>query len=443
MHNRPHVVIIGGGFAGLNAARGLKHAPVDVTLIDRRNFHLFQPLLYQVATGALSPANIAAPLRAILKRQKNTTVLLGEVSTIDTERKRVHLADGEIPYDTLILATGAGHNYFGNRDWQTFAPSLKTVEDATTIRRRILLSFEAAEREEDEERRRRLLTFVVVGAGPTGVELAGAISEISRYTLAGNFRRVDPSEARVMLLEGADRVLLPYPEELSEQAKQSLEELGVEVHLGTFVKEVSSSGVIAEKDDSLEQIPAETILWAAGVKASGLGAKVAEDLDAEVDKAGRVTVNHACQVPGHPDYYILGDLAAHPDGDGGTLPGIAPVAIQQGAYVAKRIKRMARGRQAKPFRYRDHGMMATIGRAAAVADLGWAKIHGLVGWILWLFVHLMYLVRFENRLMVLMQWGWNYLTRNRTARLITGSDPWPLVAKSDPGEEGEKTRKVG
>lgn len=432
---RKKVVIIGGGFAGLNAARGLKRANVDVTLIDKRNFHLFQPLLYQVATGALSPANIAAPLRSLVKGQMNTTVLLGEVTEIDTNRKTLRMADGLVPYDILILATGASHNYFGNEEWAHHAPGLKTVEDATEIRRRILLSFEAAEREQDNNRRKRLLTFVVVGAGPTGVELAGAISEISRYTLKGNFRRVDPSEASVVLVEGAERVLPPYPSDLSNKAQRSLEHLGVDVRLNAFVKEVTPDCVLVDVNGEIKMIPAETVLWGAGVKASGLGTHLAEMLEIETDKAGRVMVNERCQVPGHPDYYVLGDLAAQQSGDGGMLPGIAPVAMQQGNYVAKRIRRELRGKSTLAFRYRDHGTMATIGRASAVADLGRLHFDGLFGWLLWLFVHLMYLVKFENRLLVLMQWSWNYITRNRSARLITGKDPWPLVAVSETGPQ--------
>jgi NADH dehydrogenase len=416
----PRVVIVGGGFGGLQAAKALRRAPVRVTLIDRRNFHLFQPLLYQVATGALSPANIAAPLRAVLRRQRNTEVLLGEVVEFDVAGRRALLRDGAVGYDFLLVATGARHHYFGNDRWEPLAPGLKTVEDATEIRRRVLLAFEAAEREADPERQRRLLTFVVVGAGPTGVELAGALAELSRYTLRGNFRRIDPAAARILLLEGADRVLPPYPPVLSAKAADQLARLGVTVRAGTVVTDVQPEAVTVRAGGQSEVIPTHTVLWAAGVQASPLGRLLAEATGAKLDRAGRVIVNPDLSLPGRPEIFVIGDLAHCVGADGKQLPGVAPAAMQQGAYVARLIERRLRGEATPPFRYRDYGSMATIGRSAAVADFGWLRLSGLLAWLAWLFVHLLKLVGFQNRVLVLMQWAWNYLTRNRAARLITG-----------------------
>jgi NADH dehydrogenase len=421
-----HVVIVGGGFGGLYAAKSLKRAPVRVTLLDRRNFHLFQPLLYQVATGGLSPANIAAPLRAVLRRQRNTTVLLAEATDVDVGRRVVRLSDGEVGYDTLIVATGSGHHYFGHPEWERTAPSLKTVEDATAIRRRVLLAYEVAEREADPERRRALLTFVVVGGGPTGVELAGALAELARYTLRRNFRTIDPASARIVLLEGTDRVLPPYPHTLSAKAAQALARLGVTVRTNALVTDVQPGAVTVAAGGSAEIVPCHTVLWAAGVQASPLGAILARATGAALDRAGRITVQPDLSLPDHPEIFVIGDLANFPYQGGKLLPGVAPVAMQQGQYAARLIEARLRGQTAPPFRYRDYGSMATIGRAAAVADFGWLRLSGYLAWLAWLFVHVLKLIEFENRVLVLFQWAWNYVTRNRSARLITGPSPLPL-----------------
>ena len=422
----PQVVIIGGGFGGLYAAKALKKTPVQVTLLDRRNFHLFQPLLYQVATGGLSPANIAAPLRAVLKGQANTRVFLAEVRDIDVAERRVRLEDGaEIPYDTLVVAAGARHHYFGHPEWEAFAPGLKTIEDATEMRRRVLLAFESAEREPDPGQRRAWLTFVVVGAGPTGVELAGAIGELAHHTLRGNFRNFNHAEARIVLVEGMDRVLPPYPPPLSAKAAVSLARLGVTVWTGAVVTDLQADAVTIRRGDHVEHIATRTVLWAAGVQASPLGAALVRQAGAAADRAGRLAVNPDLTVPGHPEIFVIGDMALLQDpATGKPLPGVAPVAIQQGRYVADLIGQRLQGRSLPPFRYKDHGSMATIGRAAAVADLGWVRFSGLLAWLAWLFIHILYLIEFENRLLVLMQWAWNYFTRNRSARLVTWRDPY-------------------
>ncbi len=426
-----HVVIIGGGFGGLYAAQALKRAPVQVTLVDRRNFHLFQPLLYQVATGALSPANIAAPLRAILKRQKNTHVLLAEVTDIDVAGQRLILSDGVISYDTLIVAAGVRHHYFGNEQWAALAPGLKTVEDATEIRRRILLAFEAAEREPDPHLRRAWLTFVIVGAGPTGLELAGALGEIAMHTLREDFRAINPAEARIILVEAADRVLPPYPPVLSAKAARAIEHLGVIVQTGATITAIDTDGVAVSTGACEERIPTRTVLWAAGVQASPLGGILQERAGATLDRAGRVVVEPDLSVPGHPETFVIGDLAYFCHQTGSPLPGVAPVAMQQGRYVAALIRRRLRRERTTLFRYRDRGSMATIGRGVAVADLfGRWRFNGVLAWLAWLFIHLMYLVEFDNRLLVLTQWAWNYFTWNRGARLITGESPLPLGRKS-------------
>ncbi len=427
----PHeVLIVGGGFAGLSCARRLGRAPVRVTLVDRRNFHLFQPLLYQVATGGLSPANIAAPLRDVLKRQANTTVLLGEARALDLAARRLRLADGEsLAWDTLVLATGAGHHYFGHPEWQRLAPGLKTVEDATEIRRRVLSAFEAAEREPDARARAAWLTFVVVGGGPTGVELAGALGEIARHTLRRNFRRFDPAQARVLLVEGGARVLPSYPPDLSARAARSLEGLGVEVLTGARVADVREEGVLLERAGTRSEVAARVVLWAAGVAASPLGQALAQAAGCALDQAGRVVVQADLSVPGHPDVFVLGDLAACAGRDGRPLPGVAPVAMQQGRHAAAAVRARLRGRPVPPFRYVDKGSMATIGRAAAVADLGFVRFGGYPAWLAWLFIHLMYLVEHDDKLLVLVQWAWNYVTRNRSARLITHAR-WPASPAS-------------
>lgn len=419
MKNSTRVVIIGGGFGGLYAARSLKRSPVRVTLIDRRNFHLFQPLLYQVATGALSPANIAAPLRSILKRQRNTQVLMADVVDIDVNRRRVVLPDSEVEYDYLIIATGVRHNYFGRDEWEKFAPGLKTIEDATEIRSRVLSAFEAAEIETDQDKVRALLTFAVVGAGPTGVEMAGALAEVAKHTLKHDFRSINPANAEIILVEGADRVLPHYPEDLSAKAKAALERMGVTVKTGAMVTEIRPEEMRLRVGDSQETVFTRNIFWAAGVLASPLGRILAERTGAAVDKVGHVAVEPDMSLKGHPNVFVIGDLALFTHQDGQPLPGIAPVAMQQGRYVARLIEKRMTGESLPPFRFRDYGKMATIGRAAAVADFGWLRLNGYVAWLTWLFIHLMYIVEFNNRLLVLTQWAWNYFTRNRSARLIT------------------------
>ncbi|MBW7882120.1 MAG: NAD(P)/FAD-dependent oxidoreductase [Caldilineaceae bacterium] len=418
---QPKVVIIGGGFGGLYAAKALKRAPVDVTLIDRRNFHLFQPLLYQVATSGLSPGDIAAPLRSIVRNQRNTRVLLGEVVDIDVEASSVVLDDGErIPYDYLIVATGATHSYFGKDQWAAHAPGLKTIEDALAIRRRVLLAYETAERETDPDRIQAWLTFVVVGGGPTGVELAGALGEMANFTLRRDFRNINPATTRVLLVEMADRVLTAYPPRLSQAATESLQELGVTVRTGTRVVDIRQDAVVLQSGDTAEEIRTHMVLWAAGVQASPLGSILHERTGAELDRVGRVVVAPDCSVPGHPEIFVVGDLARFDHGLEQPLPGVAPVAMQQGSYVARLITRQLRGETLPPFRYHDKGSMATIGRAAAVAKIGPLQFSGLPAWLAWLFVHLMYLVGFANRLLVFIQWAWNYLTYRRHVRLIVG-----------------------
>lgn len=422
----PHrVVVVGGGFAGLNAARGLGDPRLEVTLVDRRNFHLFQPLLYQVATGGLSPAEICAPLRKVLRRQRNTRVVLGEVVDVDPGRRRALLADGELPYDTLIVAAGSGHNYFGHSEWEERAPGLKTIEDATTIRSRILRAFEEAERTEDPRQRRRLLTFVIVGAGPTGVELAGAIAELARHILRREFRRIDPATARILLVDALDRVLPPYPEKLSAAAHRDLERLGVEIHTGARVEAVSRDTVTFRSGEQEWREEVGAILWTAGVKAPALAARLAAATGAETDRAGRLKVEPDLALPGHPEILVLGDMAALEGAGGDPLPGVAPVAIQQGKYAARLVRKRLDGETLGPFRYRDRGTVAVIGRAAAVADLPFARLSGAVAWLLWLFVHIMYLVGFGNRVLVLVEWAQSYVARKPGARLITDSREGP------------------
>ena len=421
---RHRVLIVGGGFGGLYAAQHLRRAPVDVTLLDRRNFHLFQPLLYQVATGGLSPGDISSPIRRALRRQRNARVLLGEAVGIDPEQRFVELSDGDrLPYDTLILATGARHHYFGNDDWERRAPGLKSIEDATEMRRRILLAFERAERERDLEVRRALLNFVIVGAGPTGVELAGAISELARDSLRHDFRSIDPRDSRVLLVEGGDRVLPTYPADLSEKARISLERLGTEVRTETLVKEIGDDGVTLEAAGESEHVPARCVLWAAGVRASSLSRVLEKEAGAKLDPAGRLLVEPDCTLRDRAEIFAIGDVAnySHPDGE--ALPGVAPVAMQQGRYVAQTIVRRLEGRTSEPFRYRHRGNMATIGRRAAVADFGGIRFGGFFAWVLWSLVHILFLIEYENRVLVALRWLWNYVTRNRGTRLITGGTP--------------------
>ena len=417
------VIILGGGFGGLYAARSLRKAPVEVTLIDRRNFHLFQPLLYQVATGSLSPGEICAPLRSILSRQKNTRVLLGEVTDLDPRARKVILHDGAgFEYDSLIVATGSQSFYFGHDSWREWAPSLKSVEEATAIRHKILYAFEAAERATDPDERRSWLTFAIVGGGPTGVELAGALGEIARHTLKHDFRSIDPKDARILLLDGAPRVLTALPEDLSSHAEESLRRLGVRVRTRMMVTEVDGAGIAFRKPDGeVERLSARTVLWAGGVHVSGFGRMLAERTGAQSDRGGRLAVNPDLTLPGYPDIYIVGDLAQIAGPDGLPLPGVAQVAMQGGAYAAQAITSRLRGkREIAPFVYFDKGDLAVIGRAAAVARIFGLRLHGLIAWLVWLFVHIMYLVQFESRLLVFIQWGFLYLTFSRGARLITG-----------------------
>lgn len=408
----PHVVIIGGGFGGLYAARGFKGQPVRVTVLDRRNHHLFQPLLYQVAMAALSPGDIASPIRWILRKQRNVEVLLADAVAVDPRRQTVTLTDGEVPYDYLIVATGATHAYFGRDEWRDTAPGLKTLEDALDIRRRMLLAFECAERERDPRRQRQLLTFVLIGGGPTGVEMAGALAEMSRQSLTRDFRHIDPGSARIVLVEGGPTVLAAFPERLRKAAHEDLERLGVEVRLNSLVTDVLP-GRVCIGDETIE---ADTILWTAGVAASPLGAT----LGAPLDRAGRVRVQPDLTIPGHANVFVIGDLASLDGPDGRPLPGVAQVAIQMGRHASKQILRATKGQPLEPFRYRDLGNMATIGRASAIADFGRVRLTGWLGWLAWLFVHLMNLIGFRNRVVVLVQWAWAYFSYQRAIRLITG-----------------------
>jgi len=411
---RPHVVIVGGGFGGLYAARALAGRPVRVTLLDRRNHHLFQPLLYQVATAALNPSDIATPLRSILRRAANVTVLLAEVEAVDLAARRLILDGDSMDYDALVLAAGAGHSYFGHDDWEPFAPSLKTLEDALEIRRRVLLAYEEAEREQDRAEQRALLTSVVIGGGPTGVELAGALAEISRETIARDFRLIDPTKARIVLLEGGPRVLAAFPDPLPARAAAALTRIGVEVRTGATVTRVTPDAVWIGG----EQIRARTVLWAAGVAAAPL----TRSLGVPLDRAGRVPVERDLSIPGHPEAFAIGDLCAFTGDDGHPLPGLAPVALQQGRAAARNVLHRLAGEPTEPFRYRDRGSMATIGRAAAVAVVGRFRLSGLVAWLAWLFVHIAFLIGFRNRFLVLFQWAWAYISWQRGARLITR--PW-------------------
>jgi NADH:quinone reductase (non-electrogenic) len=412
MAQHPHVVIVGAGFGGLRAARALKRGDVRITVIDRRNYHLFQPLLYEVATAGLSPNDIAYPIRAALRRQKNTRVFLAEVVAIDTKRRKVILQDGEVEYDYLILATGAGHSYFGHPHWETHAPGLKSIEDALEIRRRILLAFEMAEREANEERRRALLTFVIIGGGPTGVELAGAIAEIAYTVMAQDFRSIRPQDARIILVEAGTRILPIMPESLSLKAEAALKRLGVEIVKNSPVTSVSQGMVMA----GTQTIRAGTVLWAAGVEPSPL----ARSLGVPLDDVGRVLVNPALSIPGHPEVFVIGDLAAFVDETGKLLPGLAAVAVQQGRHAARNILRMCDGLPSEPFHYVDLGTMATIGRAAAVVNFNWVMLSGFVAWVIWIFAHILLLIGFRNRFVVLFDWAWSYVSFQRSARLITG-----------------------
>src|SRR5215472_17615835 len=438
MSDRPRVVIVGAGFGGLNAARALAKAPVQITVIDRKNFHTFQPLLYQVATAGLSPGEIAEPIRSILRTDENVEVLMAEVTGFDLDRRVVDASELQMPYDYLIVASGATHSYFGHEDWEVFAPGLKTIEDALEIRRRVLLAFELAERQAAAGETEAPINFVVVGGGPTGVELAGTLAEISRYTLAHDFRSINPARTHILLIEGGPRVLPAYAEDLSRSAEEQLRHLGVEVRTSAMVTRVEAGAVYLGE----VRLPATVVLWAAGVAASPLGKR----LGVAVDRAGRVPVQPDLSLPGHPEVFVIGDLAAAKDQQGKPLPGVAPVAIQQGKYVAKLVRkeveatprRNGRAAEARPpFHYWDKGSLATIGRAAAVAQFGKIHISGFIAWLSWLFVHILFLIGFRNRLLVFIQWAWSYFTYERSARLITGSSYLP--GSTIPGAAAEVT----
>jgi NADH:ubiquinone reductase (H+-translocating) len=418
-----HVVIVGGGFAGLAAAKTLGNRDLKVTLVDRRNFHLFQPLLYQVATGGLSPADICAPIRAVLRSYKNVQTILAEVTGFDLAAKKVLLSDGELAFDSLIVAAGARHHYFGNEQWEPLAPGLKSIEDATAIRRKILSAFENAERETDVERRRAWLTFVVVGGGPTGVELAGALGEIANDTLKEDFRTCRPEESQILLLDAGDRILSNFPSDLGEAAEKALLQLGVRCLNRRYVTAVDEDGVtIKSKDkETSDRITSKTVIWAAGVKGSPLAAALAQAAGLVADRAGRIPVTQDCSLAGFPNVFALGDMAAFTGADGNPLPGVAPVAMQQGPYVAKLILNRLANRATDPFRYTDKGNLATIGRHSAVADFGRFHATGWFAWMLWLLIHLMFLVGFQNRLQVFIQWAFQYMSFNRNARLITAN----------------------
>src|SRR5438045_8672337 len=409
--NKPHVVIVGAGFGGLEAAKKLGRENVRVTVIDRTNYHLFQPLLYQVATAALSPADIAAPVRAVLSKYKNVEVILAEVQSVDIEAKKIRTTDTEIGYDFLILATGARHSYFGHNEWERLAPGLKSLEDAIEVRRSLAMAFEYAENITDEAARQAAMTFVIIGGGPTGVEMAGAIAEIARHTLAKDFRHIDPSQARVILVEGESRLLAAFPEDLSASALKQLVDLGVEVRMGIHATNLTESGL--QVGD--EFIPCRVKIWAAGNNASFVG----KTLGVAVDRVGRVMVDDDLTIPGHPEVQVIGDLANFSHQTGQPLPGVSPVAMQQGRHAARNILRMIKNREPRPFRYWDKGSMATIGRNKAVADLNFVHLSGLPAWLVWLFVHIIFLVGFRNRLVVLFQWSWCFLTFNAGSRLIT------------------------
>ncbi len=430
-----HVVIIGGGFGGLHAAQSLGTAPdVRVTLIDKRNFHLFQPLLYQVATGGLSPADISSPLRSILNKHENIKVLMGEVRDVDPHQQKIFLNKGEITYDTLIVATGVSHHYFGNEQWAPTAPGLKTVEDALEMRRRIFMAFEAAEKETDLEKRRGWLTFVIVGGGPTGVELAGAIAELAYSTLKKDFRNIDTAEAKIVLVEGMDRVLPPYPPELSVKAEASLVKLGVKVQTKALVTDIANNVVTIKQGENIEHLEARTVLWAAGVKASAMGKVLAEHTGVELDRVGRVMVESDLSIKGYPQIFVLGDLANFTKPDGKPLAGVAPVATQEGKYVANLITKRIVGESLPAFVYNDAGSLSVIGRNSAVADFGKVKMSGFFAWLIWVFVHIYYLIDFDNKLVVFIQWTWSYFTRKRGARLITGDESLGQIGVDDRGD---------
>ncbi|MGI9533364.1 MAG: NAD(P)/FAD-dependent oxidoreductase [Thermodesulfobacteriota bacterium] len=431
MDNKLHVVIVGAGFGGLYAAKRLsKNKNINVTVIDKRNFHLFQPLLYQVATGGLSPGDIASPIRSILKKYSNTTVLRGKVVDIEPDNKTVLLMDGElIHYDTLIIATGVRYNYFGNEEWLSISPPLKTMEDSLGIRHRIFKAFEEAEREKDIELRKQWMRFIIIGAGPTGVELAGALGELAHFTLKNNFRNYNPKDTEIILIEADSRILPSYPEKLSNSAEKSLKSLGVTIKKNTYVGDLKQNEVIIKNGEVKESIKAKTILWAAGVKATKIGEVIKNRFEVDTDKVGRVYVNKDLSIDDNDDVFVIGDLALFTHQNKSPLPGVAPVAIQQGKYIAEKIINKQLGKSYKAFTYKDKGSLAVIGRNKAVADLGFIKINGFLAWLIWIFLHIRYLIEFDNKVLVMIQWGWYYLTMKRGARLITGDAPFPYLDK--------------
>lgn len=433
-----HVVIIGGGFGGLYAAKALGRAPVKVTLVDKRNFHLFQPLLYQVATGTVSPADISSPLRGILSHNKNITILLDEAIDLDPQAQKLKLQSQEIGYDTLIVATGVSHHYFGNEQWRNLAPGLKTVEDALEVRRRIFMAFEAAEKETDPEKRKAWLTFVIVGGGPTGVELAGAIAELAFHILKHDFRNIDTTSTRIILLEGLDRVLPPYTPQLSANAEDALNDLGVTVITKALVTAIDNDVVTYRLGDPsenrTEQINTKTVLWAAGVKASSMGEILNKSTGVERDRVGRVIVEPDLTVSGYPNIFVIGDLCHFAHQDDKPLPGVAPVAMQEGDYVAKLIKKRLKGNTLAPFHYTDYGSLAVIGKHAAIVDLGFIRFTGLLAWLIWVFAHIYFLIEFDNKLIVMVQWAWKYFTRKSGARLITGEESLLRVSMDRNGD---------
>jgi len=431
MNKKHHVVIVGAGFGGLYAAKKLcKNKNIRITIIDKRNFHLFQPLLYQVATGGLSPGDIASPIRSILRKYKDTSVLRGKVVDIEPKSKRVVLMDGDqISYDSLIIATGVRYNYFGNEEWLGISPPLKTMEDSLGIRHRIFKAFEEAEREQDNETREQWMRFIIIGAGPTGVELAGALGELAHFTLKNNFRNYDPKDTEIILIEAADRILPSYPEKLSNSAEKSLESLGVTIRKNTYVGDLKQNEVIINNGNVKESIKAKTIIWAAGVKATRIGEVIKDRFNIETDNVGRVYVNEDLSINDNNDVFVIGDLSLFTHQNNEPLPGVAPVAMQQGKYVAEKIIRMLEGESFKAFRYRHKGNLAVIGRNKAVADLGFLKINGFIAWLIWIFIHIRYLIEFDNKVLVMIQWGWYYITMKRGARLITGDAPFPYLDK--------------
>lgn len=434
MNENHHVVIIGGGFGGLYAARALKQAAVQITLLDRQNYHLFQPLLYQVATGFLSPADVASPLRTELKKQKNVQVIMAEVTDFNVKSHKVNLKGEKIAYDTLILAAGASHSYFGHPEWGDFAPGLKSIDDALEAQRRIFLAFENAERTADEDQRQMWQTFVIVGGGPTGVEVAGALGETVQHTIRSDYRSIDPTQIRILLLEAGDRLLPAYSPELSNKAARSLEKLGVTVRTGNLVTQVEKEMVEVHIGERLENIATGTILWAAGVQASPLGRRLIEQTHTELDKAGRLVVEPDLTIPGHPEIFVIGDLANFSHQTGKPLPGLVQPAMQEGAYAARLIRKRLKGGTLPAFHYRDKGMLATIGRTSAIADLGTIKFTGFFAKLIWIFIHLWYITIFENKILVFMQWAWNFLTMSQRARIITGPT---VLTSSSPASESQ------